>query len=296
MFTLSIRLLILPAMLSLLSACATVPPAQTQLRETDDLAVVVTDALDLAAQHGERRVLLVCDIDNTLLAMEQGLGSDQWYDWQKELQVENPCSAMLVSNRLAVQGALYFASAMRPTQPDAPELVRSAQDAGLNVIALTSRGPGFRLATFRELRRNDYSFWASALPPQAGFAEDFVPTGGTRDARYEEGVFLTAGQHKGDMLRALLDKTGTAYPSVIVMADDKERNLQAVMESFAGSTTAVHAWRYTREDGNVAGLDPETVDAQWKAIRPALQKIQQIMGPDNYDFPQYIVSEGCGGM
>ena len=43
---------------------------------------------------------------------------------------------------------------MRPTQPDAAQLVQRLQDDGLNVIALTSRGPDFRLATFRELRRN----------------------------------------------------------------------------------------------------------------------------------------------
>ena len=59
---------------------------------------------------------MVFDIDNTLMAMEQGLGSDQWYEWQKNLQLTDPCDARLVSDRLAVQGALYFISAMRPTQ------------------------------------------------------------------------------------------------------------------------------------------------------------------------------------
>ena len=277
-----------------LTSCATLPPAQTQLRETDDLAVVASDAMEMAGRYGTDQVLVVFDIDNTLLAMEQGLGSDQWYDWQKELQAENPCSAMLVSNRLAVQGALYFASAMRPTQPDAAEQLRRLQDAGFTVIALTSRGPDFRLATFRELRRNEFSFWPNALPPQSGYAEEFVPEGGSRPARYEEGVFLTAGQHKGDMLKALLNKTGSSFPSVVVMADDKEHHLKAVMETFADSTTAIHAWRYNREDSTVASLNPETINEHWQALRPALQKIQLLMGPDNFDFPQYVVPEGCG--
>jgi hypothetical protein len=261
--------------------------------ETDDLGLVVDVALQQAERYGLDRVLVVLDIDNTLLAMEQGLGSDQWYDWQKDLQAENPCSDMLVSDRLAVQGALYFASAMRLTQPDAAEQVQRLQEAGVPVISLTSRGTDFRLQTFRELRRNGISFWPNALEPRRGYAEAFIPEGGSRPALYEDGVFLTAGQHKGDMLKALLDKTGNDYPTVVVMADDKRRNLRAVMETFAGSETSIHAWRYSREDAAVAALDRSEAQAQWESLKPALQMIQQLMGPDNFDFPEYVTAEGC---
>ena len=236
------------------------------------------------------------DIDNTLLAMEQGLGSDQWYYWQKDLAKEDPCSGDLVSNRFSVQGAVYFASAMRPTQADAAQQIRRLQDAGLTVIALTSRGPDYSLQTFRELRRNDISFWTGALPPKRGYPGPFFPGGGTRAALYQDGVFLTAGQHKGDMLKALLDKTGTGSPTVVVMADDKAENLRAVMETFEGSGTAVHAWRYSREDANVASLDTREAAAQWDAVKPALMKIEQIFGPDNFDLPAQVVREGCGVM
>jgi hypothetical protein len=285
---------VLAAALLLLAACATAPPAKSLLAETDDLAVVADTALKLADNYGRDEVLVVFDIDNTLLAMEQGLGSDQWYYWQKDLQKEDPCSGMLVNDRFKVQGALYFASAMRLTQTDAAEQVERLQDAGLAVIALTSRGPEFRLQTFRELRRNGISFRASALSPRRGYPELFIPEGGTRPARYEDGVFLTAGQHKGDMLKALLDKTGTASPSVVVMADDKQENLQAVMDTFEGSATAILAWRYGREDGNVSALDPQEAAAQWNAVRPALMKIEQIFGPDNFELPAQVVREGCG--
>jgi hypothetical protein len=261
--------------------------------ETDDLAMVADTTLQIAGGYGKDRVLAVFDIDNTLLAMEQGLGSDQWYYWQKNLQAADPCSDLAVSDRFKVQGALYFASAMRPTQPDAAEQIRRLQDAGLRVIAVTSRGPDYRLVTFRELRRNGISFRPSALPPRAGFSETFVPAGGTRPARYEDGVFLTAGQHKGEMLKALLGKTGTPWPNVIVMVDDKADNLNAVMETFMGSGTAIHAWRYSREDANVAMLDREEAAAQWDDLRPALLKIQQVLGPDNYKLPPQAEREGC---
>jgi hypothetical protein len=292
----ALKTTVLATALLMLAACASVPPAQNLLAETDDLARVTDSALQLADHHGRDQVLVVFDIDNTLLAMEQGLGSDQWYYWQKNLAKDDPCSGDLVNDRFRVQGALYFVSAMRPTQPGAAEQIRRLQDAGLTVIALTSRGPDYSLQTFRELRRNGISFWPGALPPRRGYPGSFIPESGTRAALYQDGVFLTAGQHKGDMLRALLDKTGADTPTVIVMADDKAENLQAVMETFEGSGTAVHAWRYSREDDNVATLDTQESAAQWNAVKPALMKIELIFGPDNFDLPAQVVREGCGVM
>jgi hypothetical protein len=290
------RIFTFSILLMAVAACATVPQADTWLRESNDLAYVVEDARDLSKNYGTDKVLVVFDIDNTLLAMEQGLGSDQWYDWQSKLQLSDPCDARLVSDRLAVQGALYFASAMRPTQSDAAQLVRHLQDDGLSVIALTSRGPSFRLATFRELRRNGYSFYETAIGPERGYPDTFIPEGGSRSARYEDGVFLTEGQHKGEMLKALLEKTKTPWPAVVVMADDKEKNLRAVLETFEGTGTAVHAWRYSREDGAVSSFDSDQATDLWLQIRPSLQQLLTMLGRDNFDFPQYTVPEGCEEM
>ncbi|MEE8495380.1 MAG: DUF2608 domain-containing protein [Xanthomonadales bacterium] len=285
-FTFSILLLIL-------AACATTPQAETWLRETNSLVSVVEDAQESAKIHGTERVLVVFDIDNTLMAMEQGLGSGQWYDWQSHLRLADPCNARRVSDLLAVQGALYYISAMRPTQQDAAQLVRRLQDDGLKVIALTSRGPDFRLATFRELRRNGYSFFASAIGPGRGYPDVFVPAGGSRAARYEEGVFMTAGQHKGIMLRALLKKTDTPWPAVLVIVDDKERKLRDVLETFEDTGTAVHAWRYGREDGAVSSFDRDQATELWLQIRPALGQILTLLGRDNFYFPPSLVPAEC---
>ncbi|MEJ2402364.1 MAG: DUF2608 domain-containing protein [Xanthomonadales bacterium] len=290
------RYLLLLALPLLLAACATPTPQEAPRSTrgaTDDLGLIADLALGLAERHGAANVLVVLDIDNTILAMEQDLGSDQWYYWQKDLAGQNPCDPALVSDRLAVQGALFFASAMRPTQPDAAAQVARMQSAGLPVIALTSRGPDYRLQTFRELRRNGFSFWSSALPPRGGWAGAFVPAGGERPALYEDGVFLTAGQHKGRMLQALLDRTGVPTPVAILIADDKQDNHDAIRETFGDSGTGVHVWRYTREDPVVAAFDGAAADAQWNTLRPALKVIEDVLGPDNYDLPDSPRPPGC---
>ena len=281
---------------ALLSGCAavsgpTLPPSQ--MIETNDLADVSAAALELAGQFGTGRVLVVFDMDNTLLAMEQDLGADQWYDWQKELQAEEPCNPKVVQDRLAVQGALYFASAMRLTQYDAPALIAELQQQGLSVMILTSRGADFQLQTFRELRRHGFRFYPTAPGPQGGYSGVFIPDGGSRPALYEDGVFLTAGQHKGDMLKALLTKTNTPMPAVIVMADDKRQNLQAVLDAFAGSATSVQAFRYSREDPVVASFDDDSANRQWQELEPALQAIEDEFGPDNFDLPDEAEPVDC---
>lgn len=281
---------------TLLMACATKPsgiPPGVFHYETDDLAVVADAALEQAAIHGNENVLVVFDIDNTLLAMEQGLGSDQWYYWQKDLADSDRCDPAVVSDRFAVQGALFHASAMRPTQEDAAEQVRRLQGADLEVIALTSRGANYRLQTFRELRRANISLWPTALPPQGGFPDEFVPEGGSRSARYEDGVFLTAGQHKGVMLKALMDLSETTQPRVIVMADDKQNNLDDMAETFQDLSHAVHLYRYSREDDWVADFNDVKAAQQWNQLQPALIEIQDVLGPDNYALEAPQPPEGC---
>jgi len=303
-----LRIVALAAVLSVISACAAAPaastpppeppppPPQNLIGATDELQLVIELALDLARTYGGEKMLVVLDIDNTLLAMEQDLGSDQWYHWQKALADEEPCSDRLVSDRLAVQGALYFASAMRPTQPNAAPQVRRLQDAGVRVIALTARGSDYRLATFRELRRNGFSFWPAAWPPAAGYVEEYVPEGLERAVRYEDGVVFAAGQDKGLVLQDLLQRSGEEAPLLIVMADDKQDNLKAVMKAFSWTPTKVQAWRYTREDDQVAAFDPDDAAAQWEAVRPALMQIEEQFGPDNFDLPEPAARTGCPAM
>lgn len=278
--------------LGLASGCVHVP-VESSSGETARFDTFLADVRKASEQLGTQQVLVVFDIDNTLLAMEQGLGSDQWYEWQKNRYAQDRCDPRVVADRLAIQGALYFASAMRPTSADAAPAVRQIQDQGIRVIALTSRGTDFRLQTFRELRRHGFDFRRSPIGPAAGWPADFIPDNGTRPARFEDGVFLTAGQHKGDMLDALLRRTGHPLPGVILVLDDKQENLDAVAETFTRHGVPVRAWRFSGEDKNVAGFDADESHALWQAIRPSLEALQQALGPDHYRLPADLRPADC---
>lgn len=233
--SLKISSLILATML--LAGCAEAPkappgppPPQNLLGSTDELQLVIELSLNLAREYGGQNVLVVLEIDGTLLTGIPGQDTD-------------PCA----------RPAETQSSTMHPVQEDASQLVQRIQDAGMKVIVLTSRGPGCRSQTFADLRNNGFDFTAQAWPPVEGYPEPFLPAGGNRPVVYENGVFFTAGQNKGLMLKAMLEKTGGPQPVLIVMADQSRESLNEVMKEFSWSSTKVQTWRYTRGETEAAG-------------------------------------------
>ena len=119
---------------------------------------------------------------------------------------------------------LYNLGHMHPPQPDLPAIIARLQGRGVATIVLTSRGPEFRVATERELqtlrlrlRRHraavhdvpggDYLAYDPANPEQDGLTADEIKTfklAEPRPVSYANGIFMTAGQHKGIMLLTLL--------------------------------------------------------------------------------------------
>jgi hypothetical protein len=206
------------------------PPPQNLLGSTDELQLVTELSLNLAREYGGKNVLVVLEIDGTLLTGMPG-------------QNANPCA----------RSADAQSSPMHPIQENAPQLVQRIQDAGLKVVVLTARGPECRSHTFMDLRNNGFDFTAQAWPPVEGYPEPFLLAGGNRPVVYEDGVFFTAGQNKGLMLKALLEKAGDPQPILIVMADQSRESLNDVMKAFSWSSTKIQAWRYTRADTETAG-------------------------------------------
>jgi len=234
MDNLSLKISSMALAILLFAGCAEIPkapppppPPQNMLGSTDELQLVTELSLNLAREYSGKNVLVVLGIDGTLLT-----GQDA-----------NPCARSADSQ----------SSPMHPMQADASQLVQRIQDAGVKVIVLTARGPGCRSHTFADLSNNGFDFTAHAWPPVEGFPEPFLPAGGNLPVVYEDGVFFTAGQNKGLMLKALLEKTGDPQPVLIVMADRSRQSLNEVMKEFSWSSTKVQAWRYTRGETETTG-------------------------------------------
>lgn len=270
-----------------------------ELRPTKDFRDVAAAVERFADQYGPEHVLLVLDIDNTLMSMNNDLGSDHWFEWQSYLLKHEPDSPYLVADTfdglLDVQGILYNLGHMHPPQPDLPEIIQGVQKRGISTIILTSRGPEFRVATERELKRNGYDLAANALqvrgvpggtylaydpedPESDGLLPKEVRLLDLKDPRpvsYENGVFMTAGQHKGIMLLTLLHH---AKPEIkaIVYADDNVRHVGNVFSSAVDRNLDAAVFQYQREDPIVQRFNygsKDDVTRRWHRLRDTLQSV-----------------------
>jgi len=265
---------------------------------TADFKNVLQEFQSLAKKHGAQDVLFVVDLDNTLLAMNQDLGSDQWFNWQNDLLNNHPKSPALVARDfdelLAAQGLLFAISGMHPPEPGIPQMIKTVQALGTTTIVLTSRGPNFRSPSERELKLNHYVFAKHALkiseqrgrflpfdkkhPNKHGLNAAIIAKIEARlqPVSYSGGIFMTAGQHKGYMLRTLLARTANSGANfkAIIFVDDHAKHCTRVQAAYASSAIDLATFHYTREDGNVhafARSSKEHVTRGWKRINAAFK-------------------------
>jgi hypothetical protein len=269
------------------------------LTETREFAEVGAAVVQYAHKVKPERILLVLDIDNTLLAMDNPLGSDQWFEWQRFLLDNEPKSKYLVADSFAglldAQGLLYNLSHMHPPQENLPGLMRRLQALGIRTLVLTSRGPEFRVATERELRCNGYDFKKSAMPVRdipGGTYMPYDPKHPDKDGltkeelkkyyltepkliSYENGIMMTAGQHKGAMLLTLLHD-GRDDIDAVVYDDDNIRHVANVYAAVLARGKEITAFHYTREAPNVKKFDfgsKKDVDHRWRKLSSVLEEV-----------------------
>ncbi len=275
----------------LLGACASSPPVAVQQPAA---SYAELDATLAALPAG--RSLLVLDLDNTVLTMDDALGGVAWYDWQQLLEQSDEREPGEIDNELAVQGILYATRDMSLTEPGLDERIASLRAAGVDVIALTARGPQYRDSTLEQLTRNgvEFSLSPECGPPlcnrrgtiDADHVEAVAEAAFGREALIEhafksgrplsmsQGVAMVAGQNKGIVLALLLRSWSQSYDQ-IVFVDDAAKNIEQMtaFAPFIGSNlTIVH---YTRFEEAVrrfleSSEEQRIVIEQWQRMRDAL--------------------------
>ena len=266
--------------------------AATEFRLIEDFREVAIAVESYANQFGPQGVLLVVDVDNTLLAMDESLGSEQWFDWQVYLLKNEPDSRHLVANSfpgiLRTQGRLYDRGGMHPPQPDLPDIVEQIQMEGVPAIVLTSRGEDFRPATERELARNGFNFARSALPTRDRLDSQYMPYDPARptaagiDARevsalklqkpqqvsYANGIMMTSGQHKGIMLVTLMHRSALPIKAV-VFVDNRADHVAGAYDQMREEGLESSGLVYQREDDNIKAFlygSKDGVSAEWRQL------------------------------
>lgn len=240
---------------------------QTQTQAFEDVRQTIDQAV---AAYGAEGTLVVFDTDNTTLATDADIGSEHWFLWQSDMiksgDFAHGAVARTIPDALKYQGYILSVSGMHPTEARIGRDVGQLTKAGVHFLVLTSRMLDVRDPTAREFARAGIDLKTNAVGPAGGYPSSFIPydpahpeTYGLTVAdverfkltepkavNYENGIFLTQGQHKGSMLKILLAKTG-ATVKAIVFVDDRLHHLEGMQQAFEDRPEAVYTVQYQPE-------------------------------------------------
>jgi len=260
-------------------------------QETNSFADVVSVTTALSRQYGADNVLIVMDIDNTILTSTTDLGSDLWYQWQSDKLAVKPTASQKVTCLFEDSiGLLYELAPMTLTENNLNQTISSWQISGHTVIALTSRAPKYRAATERELTRNQVKLTASALVPAGRDTFLFREMKG-REISYMQGVMMTSGMNKGDMLQTLLDKTQRQF-AAIVFVDDSQKNIDDMYAAYQNIPNVdMRIVHYTHiEDEREKQFGQVLTQDQANKMAEQWEQLNSMLG---HIFPARNQTQGC---
>ena len=163
------------------------------------------------------KTLIILDIDNTLAHPKQLFGGDQWLMHQIESHIKNGLTA---SDALTKTLPFYFQLQdiveLIPVEQTTPAYIKSMQEKGILIIALTARSDEIKDRTLQQLAAMGIDFSNSSFMLEP--FEETVPC----KYSYKNGIIFCHGNDKGKVLKLVLEKVNHK-PIKVIMMDDKEK-------------------------------------------------------------------------
>lgn len=229
--------------------------------DVKDLNQVVTQ---IAQEKVNRnKILVIFDIDDTLLESVNFISSVKWYNWQRGRAVFSNYGRPIKIRPeqkynciFSMLGTLFEMGSTVATQKDASQIIQ--QLAHYDLVYLTARTTIYRSPTERELINNNLSIDEHQLGENI---LHFMLDDGHRTAKvtYEKGIAMSSGLNKGKVLKALLKKLNKSY-EVIYFVDDSQKNIDNMNQVWKDSKSLVHLFHYTRVSKNISQQEIATSD------------------------------------
>jgi len=217
------------------------------------------------------KILVVFDIDDTLLESAEFFGGDAWYNWSRgkpmsdengnEIRIEEHDKMQCLFSKL---GVMFDLARHHPTEKGISDIVARLQKSH-DVMALTSRSPDYRGGTERELAAAKIDFSSSHLLPEThGRAYKFAAGGSSeRKVSYVNGIVMSSGLNKGvildDLLKNRLD-AAREYDAIFFV-DDGLNNVDNMNNHWADRDTSVFSYLYQGVDKSISKEDVDQARA-----------------------------------
>lgn len=247
----------------------------------------------IAKDKQPTHTLLVLDNDDTLTTMPcssakhcQYLGGPSWYTWQSQLPPNSPYRvANNTGDLLAINTLILDMTKMPLVESNIPAVLKLAKQRGIRLLIATARGYDMLSATESQLKQDHVLklIESDAVKTPTGaisFAGPYMPKNGKRLVVYQNGILYLAGQNKGLMLKAFLQKTQLTHKITrIIFVDDTLENNQQMADAYGqDSAVTVNNIHYThlaaRQMNFLSGKNAPALQARanlrWKHIKAAL--------------------------
>ena len=209
---------------------------------------------DLAG-HATPDTVIILDIDDTLMAPAQMLGSDTWFEYRlKSYQIQgNP---LALEKTLAEWEAIRHLSQMGLVEPEISNVLAEMQKKGIEIMGVTVQG--LALATRTVLQLGELQI---DLRKTAPHGEDFCFPVNGHTVLYRQGILFTSGKAKGESFFQFCERNGK-LPKRVVAIDDKLPHLQSLEKEADKRGVEFIGLRYGFSDARKAAFSPEIAEYQ----------------------------------
>lgn len=193
--------------------------------------------------------LVVFDVDDTLLAPKQLLGSDPWFMQMLSIyDARGLTKSQAVAKVLPTYMAFQNKTQVRPIEKISAALIHNLQQQNINVIGLTTRSTELCFTTHNQLRSIDIDLKKTALKNHDIDVMTDLPL------YYIEGILFTEVRHKGEVLKELCKKLNYEIKKVIFI-NDKLKYVVQLDETFKELNIPYVGFRYAARDEEISKYD-----------------------------------------
>jgi hypothetical protein len=219
--------------------------------------IVQTNTMKELYDHLQPGMLIVFDIDNTIIEPKQTLGSDQWFHHRMdEYKSYGYSDSNSLEFALREWMAIQNLTEVQLVENDTGSIITDLQHKGYDVIGLTTRGLGMSTRTIHQLQSVGVS-----LQVTAPSKDEFHFMNG-RGVLYHEGILFTAATDKGEALRKYINTIGY-IPKSVMFINDKYSHIVPVAEFCEGANIPFIGLRYAYLDEKVANFPRQVALVQF---------------------------------
>lgn len=221
-------------------------------------------------QNKQQTILIIVDLDETIITNTTGLGSDAWFYTSLRKLIAHGLApeyarALMRSLNINVQKH----SKLRLIEEHTPSLIAQWQARGIHVIALTARAARLAEHTAQQLHAFGITFTDHA-PAMRNHVFSFP-----QHACHHNGVVCCGPHNKGTILNHWLDTVGLK-PDLIIFADDKHKNIHDVQQTVEHRGIAFVGIRYSCCDEEIKNFNFTPTIAELQKLYDTHPEIERL--------------------